>query len=101
LLAVAQITALANAGKLFANDVEIWVRASINQSCAWGIARRLESFAIAGGTGWIKQNPSEFLGGSKLPYPRRTVKDPRVVHVPTCKRTPKCTKRARLTKDVE
>jgi hypothetical protein len=91
LLAVAQLTALANTGKFFANDVEIRVRARVNQSCAWGIARRLESFAIAGGTGWIKQNPSEFLGGSKLPNACRAVKNPCVVHVSTCKRTPKCT----------
>ena len=74
--------------------------ASVNQSCAWGITRRLQCCAITSGTRWIKQDPSKFLGGSKLPYPGWTVKNPGVVHVPTCKRTPKCTKRARLTKNV-
>jgi hypothetical protein len=74
--------------------------ASVNQSCARGIARRLQRCAITSGTRWIKQDPSKFLGGSKLPYPSWTVKDPGVMHMPTCKRTPKRPKRARLTKDV-
>jgi hypothetical protein len=60
----------------------------------------LESFAIDGSTRRIKQDPSKLLGGSKLPHSCWTVKYPCVVHMSTCKRTPKCTERARLTKDV-
>jgi hypothetical protein len=91
LLTVAQLTTLANASEFFTDDVEIRMRSSVNQSCTRGITRRLESFAIDGSTRRIKQDPSEFLGGSKLPNACRAVKNPCVVHVSTCKRTPKCT----------
>jgi hypothetical protein len=100
LLAIAQFAALADAGKFFADDVEIWMSASVNQSCARSITRRLQCCTITGGTRWIKQDPSKFLGGSKLPYPGWTMEDPGVVHVSTGKRGPKCTERARLPKNV-
>jgi hypothetical protein len=100
LLAIAQFAAIANASQFFADDVEIGMSASVNQSCARSITRRLQCCAITSGTRWIKQDASEFLGGSKLPYPSWTVEDPGVVHVSTGKRTPKRTKRARLPKNV-
>ncbi len=100
MLAIAQLAALADASQFFADDVEIGMGASVNQSCARSITRRLQRCTITGGTRWIKQDPSKFLGGSKLPYPGWTVKYPCVVHMPTGKRAPKCTERARLTKDV-
>jgi len=59
----------------------------------------LERCAVSSGCRWIKQEAGEFLGCAKLPNSSGSVKNPRVMHVPTGKRASKRLKGAGLTKD--